>query len=335
MRTTVQILDQALNAEDELAAQAHKRELERDTDVLLQTAGATLGLVGGIQEAIGVNDDENVAEEAAELLTRIEAQSNELSARDSVASGTETQQEQVRRLGDDLTELENLLAEFQHIDADILVQPFRSKVNSVGTAALQPSDYFAPTVIALLLQHLAVTFGALSIVREHREGTMELFSVAPISAIETLLSKYLSYLLFSGILAVILTLAIIFGLQVPMLGSWLNYSLTLAALIFTSLGYGFVISMMAKTDTEAVQYSMIVLLMSVFFSGAFVNLNLLWEPVRLVSWLIPATYAIQLLQDIMLRGYLVNLILLSVLALVGLVMFGLAWGRLRGAMAQI
>ena len=40
-------------------------------------------------------------------------------------------------------------------------------------------DFYAPAVLALLLQHLAVTFGALSLVREKILGADEIFRVAP------------------------------------------------------------------------------------------------------------------------------------------------------------
>ena len=79
---------------------------------------------------------------------------------------------------------------------------------------------------------------------------------------------------------------------------------------------------------------MILLLTSVFFSGAFIGLHLLRGPVKIVSWAIPATYGIRLLQDIMLRGYLVNTLLLSGLTAIGVVFFLLAWFMMRRAMAQ-
>jgi ABC-2 type transport system permease protein len=96
----------------------------------------------------------------------------------------------------------------------------------VATVKLRPSDFFAPAVIALLLQHLAVTFAALSIVREQRDGTMELFRVSPVSAFETLLGKYLSYLFFAGVLAAILTLAVVYGLRVPLLACFRHFTIT-------------------------------------------------------------------------------------------------------------
>ena len=80
-------------------------------------------------------------------------------------------------------------------------------------------------------------------------------------------------------------------LRVPMLGSWKNYALVLLALMFASLGIGFVISLLSETTSQAVQYSMLVLLFSIFFSGFFLDLRLMWDQIRFLAYAIPATYA--------------------------------------------
>lgn len=79
---------------------------------------------------------------------------------------------------------------------------------------------------------------------------------------------------------------------------------------------------------------MILLLTSVFFSGAFIALHYLWLPVRVVSWSVPPTYGLHLLQDIMLRGFLANTLLLIGLTSIGVLLFLLAWWLLRRVRAQ-
>jgi ABC-2 type transport system permease protein len=158
---------------------------------------------------------------------------------------------------------------------------------------------------------------------------MELFRISPLSALETLLGKYLSYVLLGAILGAAITATVYLGLSTPMFGSWVEYALVLLTLIFTALGVGFLISLFAKTDMQAVQYAMFVLLGSVFFSGFFLDLRYLWEPVRVVSWLLPATYAINLLQSIMLRGASLNPMLYFALLGMGVLLFIFAWLLLR------
>jgi ABC-2 type transport system permease protein len=179
------------------------------------------------------------------------------------------------------------------------------------------------------MQHLAVTIAALSVVREQSVGTMELFRVAPLSAGETLIGKYLSYLIFGIVIAAALSVLLIFVIDIPMLGSALNYALILLALIFTSLGFGFVISLISETDSQAVQYTMIMLLTSVFFSGFIMQVSVLWKPIRVLSWMLPTTYGIQLLRANMLLGRPIDPLLIAGLVAIGVVLCVLAWRLLH------
>jgi len=184
----------------------------------------------------------------------------------------------------------------------------------------------------LLLQHLSITFASLSIVRERRSGIMELFRVAPITAFETLLGKYLSYLFLEVILAGVITWLAVSLLKIPILGNWQDYALAVFILLFTSLGVGFFISLISETDTQAVQYSMLLLLASIFFSGFFLDLRLMREPVTILAWSLPATYGIRMLQDVMLRGAAVPISLFQGIALIGLGFLIVDWLLLKRKM---
>lgn len=326
-------LRQAIAVGDQALARQHKQQLTGEVNALTLAVRASLGLADSVQQVVLRDNPNTDSQDALGLLETLKEDVQGLDV-DPSPENTATEEEKLVKIEGELAQLEALLGEFQSIDPSVLVSPFRSEIKSISTVPIRPSDFFAPAVIALLLQHLAVTFAALSIVQERQSGTMELFRVSPISALETLLGKYLSYLLFGGILAAILTLLVVFGLGVPMLGDWYLYGATVAALLFTSLGIGFVISLVAKTDSEAVQYSMIVLLTSVFFSGAFINLQALWAPVRVISWAAPATYGVMLLQNIMLRGFLANFVILLGLIAIGIGFFLVAWLLLRRLMAR-
>ena len=66
-------------------------------------------------------------------------------------------------------------------------------------APVQPTvvAFFAPAVLALVLQHMGVTLTAMSLVRERLSGAMDLFRVAPLRALELLIGKYLAYAFFN------------------------------------------------------------------------------------------------------------------------------------------
>src|SRR5690606_3996946 len=67
-------------------------------------------------------------------------------------------------------------------------------------------------------------------------------------------------------------------------------------------GIGMVISAVVRTESEEIQYAMLVLLFSIFFSGFFIPIERLLSPVQVVSYLLPATYGMAALQQVSFLG---------------------------------
>ena len=76
----------------------------------------------------------------------------------------------------------------------------------------------------------------------------------------------------------------------------------MALSLFASIGLGFVISLASASDAQAVQYTMILLLASLFFSGFFLSVGQLQDAAKWSSLLLPVSYGMRLLRDVMLRG---------------------------------
>ena len=99
-----------------------------------------------------------------------------------------------------------------------------------------------------------------------------------------------------------LVAAAVLGLQVPLSGSIGLLAVVVLGVLLSSLALGMVLAIVSQTESQAVQYAMLVLLAGLFFSGFILPIEGLSYPVRLVSWLLPVTYGITTMQDIMLRG---------------------------------
>lgn len=331
--TTVTTMRQALEQGDAAAASSSQQELQNAVGLLHLATTSSFVFLAAIQETT----NEPVDSEAQLILTQLtdlQGKIDSLSTLDASASDFSDEIALTQEIETELTEVDTLLTDFREVDTDVLVSPFRSDVVSITSVILQPIHFFVPAVISLLLQHMAVTIAALSLVRERRSGAMELFRASPVSSFETLTGKYISHFFLAGLLATVLTLLIVYVLKVPMLGDWREYILVLTALLFTSLGIGFNFSLSARTDSQAVQSSMVLLLTSIFFTGFFLALYRFWWPVLIVSWALPATYSTALLQNVMLRGQNVTSLLFLVLTGVGMILFLLAWFRLKRQMAS-
>jgi ABC-2 type transport system permease protein len=187
----------------------------------------------------------------------------------------------------------------------------------------EPAVFYAPGVLMLLVQHLAVTFAALSLVRERQLGVTEVFRVSPLSISEFLTGKYVAFVLIVGTVSIALTgLMLAFG--VPIGAGWL-YPVTVVLVLLASLGLGFVISAASQTDSQAIQYAMLMLLVSIFFSGFIIPLDRLLPPVQVVSFLLPATFGITAVHDIVFRGSVPDPEILAGLGGYVVVMSILAW----------
>ncbi len=126
--------------------------------------------------------------------------------------------------------------------------------------------------------------------------------------------------------------ASVFALGVPMEGSWWQLGVSVAGVIVASLGWGMVLSSLVETDAQAVQASMIALLVSIFFSGFMLSLERLAPAVRPVAWLIPATHGIAALQDVMFRGVRPSLVTWGSLAALAVGLAAIAYFGLRRRM---
>ena len=146
-------------------------------------------------------------------------------------------------------------------------------------------------------------------------GAIEIFRVAPISPTQILTGKFFSFaILLLGLAAVLIAL-IVEGLGVPFVDlatNWVQALVIVAVTIYASIGLGFLIGGLSKTESQAVQLSMIVLLASIFFSGFVVPLTQFTEYVRYVGYALPMTFGAEGLQKVMLDGQPLNIIYIAV-----------------------
>jgi ABC-2 type transport system permease protein len=189
-----------------------------------------------------------------------------------------------------------------HIPPKVIAAPTRSEPRNLAPVGPNVVAFFAPAVLALVLQHMGVTLTALSLVRERLSGAMDIFRVAPLRALEILVGKYLAYAFFNLSIAALICFLLIGVLHVPMLSTPGDVATVVALLSFASLGLGLLISTLVDSERAAVQCSMLVLLASVFFSGFVLPLDQFVAPLRIAAYSLPVTHGIQLLQDYMLRG---------------------------------
>ena len=220
------------------------------------------------------------------------------------------------------------------IPPDVVAAPTKAELSNIAPSEPQVLAYFGPAVLALILQHLAVTLVALALVRERTSGVIELFRVAPVNAWEVMAGKVVAYLLIGGLIAVA-TVALLVGVfRIPMLGDPGVLAAAIGLVLLASLGIGLVIAVVSDSERQAVQLSLLLLLASVFFSGFVLAISEFTEPIRVLAYMLPVTHGIQLMQDIMLRGSVTQRWEFAALGAIALVTLFVAWRGLRRGMSR-
>jgi len=163
-------------------------------------------------------------------------------------------------------------------------------------------NFFLPGLTAILLLNVTTFLTAFSIVREKERGTLEQLFVTPVRPMGLLLGKLLPYLMIGFFeLCMILTF-MRFIFSVPIHGSVLLLALLSLPYIFVSLSLGILISSKANSQAEAMQLAFLTILPSVFFSGYIFPRETMPKFFFFLSYLVPATYFIDITRGVILRG---------------------------------
>jgi ABC-2 type transport system permease protein len=123
-------------------------------------------------------------------------------------------------------------------------------------------------MVGLILQLVTVTLIASTITREREAGTLSQLLVTPLRQSEIVIGKVLPYLLVSlFIIAGTIAIGYLhFGIKIH---EPLQLSSICFLFLLCSLGLGLLISAISKTQTQAIQFSVFLLLPIMLLSGAF------------------------------------------------------------------
>lgn len=148
-----------------------------------------------------------------------------------------------------------------------------------------------PTIPTMMLLLFPAILMAVSVAREKEIGTITNFFVTPTRRMEFLLGKQLPYIGIGMANFAILTIVVVFLLQVPMKGSLLTLSFGALLYVTATTGYGLLVSNLASSQVTAVLLAAILSMMPTMqFSGMFQPVSTLEGAARTMGTLWPAAY---------------------------------------------
>lgn len=164
------------------------------------------------------------------------------------------------------------------------------------------ANYMVPALIAVILQIVTVSLTAFSIVREKEQGTLEQLMVTPVGRLALMVGKLVPYATLAMVeLFIVFYLSnVVFGVESH--GSLIVLTLMSVPFIVASLGLGLLISTVAQTQGQALQFSMLITMPSILLSGYIAPRETMPGALYLISNAFPATHFMQITRGIMVRG---------------------------------
>jgi ABC-2 type transport system permease protein len=180
--------------------------------------------------------------------------------------------------------------------------PIEVRPKVMFNPASRSPNFLLPGLMAVLLIMVTVMLTAFSIVREKERGTIEQLFVTPVRPLGLMLGKIMPYFVTGIVELGIFLVFLRFAFQIPIHGNVLVLAGLTAGYLFVNLAIGILISTKANSQAEALQFCLVVMLLSIFLSGFMFPRETMPLWAYTLSHFVPATYMIKITRGVILRG---------------------------------
>ena len=199
---------------------------------------------------------------------------------------------------------QNQLVEFLNRQGlEKIKPPVEGRIRVWFNEDLESRNFIIPGIIALIIIIVGALLTSLVIAREYENGTMETIRSLPVRAVEFLIGKALPYFFIAlvDVLVAILMGQLLFG--VVMKSSFWLMIMASCLYIGVALCIGLLISTLTKSQLVANQMAILVTyLPSLLLSNFVFPKENMPAILKLVTYIIPATYYIDILNGLYLRN---------------------------------
>ena len=182
------------------------------------------------------------------------------------------------------------------------MSPIGSSLKFLYNPDMRRINFLIPALAASILQVQTLLLTGFAIVREREQGTLEQLIVTPIQPWELILGKILPFILI-GFINLWITLGLgSLWFNVPLSGSMLLLAALSLLFIMGSLGLGILISVVARSQVQAMHIAMFINLPSLILSGFIFPRYNMPMPAYIAGFFLPLTYFIEIIRGIAMKG---------------------------------
>lgn len=185
---------------------------------------------------------------------------------------------------------------------EAITTPITSSTRVLYNPNMDDMIFIVPGIAALLLQTMAISQAAITVVREREMGTLEQLLATPIRPLELIMGKMLPNLLLITLDMLIIIAVGVFWFGVPFRGSFLLFIWLSILFIISGLGLGLLISTVSRNQKQAEQMSLFLMMLSMLLTGLIFPRAPMPSIIRRAGDLIPATYFMRIARGIITKG---------------------------------
>jgi ABC-2 type transport system permease protein len=168
---------------------------------------------------------------------------------------------------------------------------------------MKSAYFFVPGLVALILMLISALLTSIAVTREKESGTMEQILVSPVRPLEIIIGKVAPYMVLSLLNASLIILGGSLLFDVPIHGNIALLALLSLIYVFVALSFGLLFSTVANTQQIAMFMTlMATVLPTMMLSGFIFPVASMPLLLRWLSHIVPATYYLDIIRGIMLKG---------------------------------
>ena len=163
-------------------------------------------------------------------------------------------------------------------------------------------DQIAPALLATMALFFSFLLTGISFLRERSQGTMERLMASPVSRLDIVIGYLLGFFLFALTQTLIVVLFTIYVFNINFQGDLWQILVFQIVVITGAVTLGIFISTFARNEFQMVQFIPLIIFPQVFLCGVIWPVEQMPEYLQWLSRVLPLTYAVDGLRDIMLKG---------------------------------
>ena len=163
-------------------------------------------------------------------------------------------------------------------------------------------DNIAPALLTTMALFFSFLLTGISFLRERSQGTMERLMASPVSRLDVVIGYLFGFFLFALTQTLIIVLFTIYALGVNFYGDLWQIFVFQIVVIAGAVTLGIFTSTFARNEFQMVQFIPLIIVPQVFLCGVIWPVEQMPEYLQWLSAILPLTYAVDGLRDIMLSG---------------------------------